>query len=176
MVTGRMTKDELKKVLDDHRRWLDGDEGGRRADLHGANLHGADLSGANLSWAYLSWAKIDEMVAARLSILPDEGDVVGWKRAVAGDGSRRIVKLLVRSGTPRSNATGRKCRCERATVLDVQDACGRSVGGVAHSMHDRDFAYEVGQEVSVPDFDPDRWNECSAGIHFFITRAEALAY
>jgi len=25
-------------------------------------------------------------------------------------------------------------------------------------------------------WDDDRWNECSGGIHFFLTRAEAEAY
>ena len=28
----------------------------------------------------------------------------------------------------------------------------------------------------VKDFDDDRWNECSTGIHFFITRDEAVMY
>ena len=33
--------------------------------------------------------------------------------------------------------------------------------------------YEVGKEVVADSFDDDRWNECSHGIHFFITRNEA---
>ena len=35
------------------------------------------------------------------------------------------------------------------------------------------FIYRVGKEVKVKDFDENRWNECSTGIHFFITREEA---
>lgn len=32
-------------------------------------------------------------------------------------------------------------------------------------------------ETVVPDsFDEDRWNECSNGIHFFITKQEAIDY
>jgi hypothetical protein len=34
----------------------------------------------------------------------------------------------------------------------------------------------VGETIEVKDFDDDRWNECSAGIHFFITRKEAVEY
>ena len=44
------------------------------------------------------------------------------------------------------------------------------------SNHDENFIYEVGKMVEVEDFDDDRWNECSTGIHFFITRDEALNY
>ena len=44
------------------------------------------------------------------------------------------------------------------------------------SKRNEDFVYEVGQTVSVPDFDEYRWNECSTGIHFFVTFAEAANY
>ena len=30
--------------------------------------------------------------------------------------------------------------------------------------------------VEVEGYDENRWNECSAGIHFFITRDEAVMY
>ena len=52
-----MTKDDLKKVLDDHALWLRG-EGGARADLRGANLRWADLRWADLRWAYLEGADL----------------------------------------------------------------------------------------------------------------------
>ena len=48
-----MTKEELDKVLESHKKWLDGDCGGKRADLSGADLSGADLRGANLRGADL---------------------------------------------------------------------------------------------------------------------------
>ena len=52
-----MTRDELAKVLSEHKRWLDG-EGESCADLSGANLSGADLRRANLSGANLSDANL----------------------------------------------------------------------------------------------------------------------
>ena len=33
-----------------------------------------------------------------------------------------------------------------------------------------------GEMAEVKNFDDDRWNECSTGIHFFITRDEAIIY
>ena len=43
-----MTKEELDKVLESHKKWLDGDSAGKRAVLLGANLIGENLRGANL--------------------------------------------------------------------------------------------------------------------------------
>src|SRR5574343_508467 len=51
-----MTVDELKVVLDKHRKWLREEVGGERSNLSGANLSGADLSRADLSRADLSGA------------------------------------------------------------------------------------------------------------------------
>ena len=42
-----MTKEELDKVLESHKKWLDGDSAGKRAVLLGANLLGENLLGAN---------------------------------------------------------------------------------------------------------------------------------
>ncbi len=38
-----MTTDEIANILSDHAAWLQGDEGGKRANLHDADLSGADL-------------------------------------------------------------------------------------------------------------------------------------
>ena len=54
----RMTAEELEKVLDAHKLYLNRQKGGSAADLSGADLHGADLSGANLSGADLSGADL----------------------------------------------------------------------------------------------------------------------
>ena len=53
-----MTQEALDKVLKSHKKWLDGDCGGKRADLSGADFYGADLYGANLSGANLSGADL----------------------------------------------------------------------------------------------------------------------
>lgn len=159
----------------------------RDAKLTGANLRAADLSYANLSGAKLSGADITnadgaDLIIARTCILPDDGDIIGWKKAwIDGRMSFKtpvIVKLLVPSDAQRSNATGRKCRASKAQVLDLQDLDGHSLkpDTTAYSRYDTDFIYKKGETVTVEDFDPDRWNECAPGIHFFVTRIEAVEY
>lgn len=52
----------------------------RYADLRGADLFRADLRGANLRGADLRGANLSELTVAQTSILPDEGDIIGWKK------------------------------------------------------------------------------------------------
>lgn len=156
------------------------------ANLSYANLRGADLSGVDLRYADLSHADLSDanhvqLSIAKTSILPDEGDIIGWKKAWTDDTmppKSVIVKLLIPSDAQRSNATGRKCRASTARVLDLQDKQGNSLPSdtTAYSGHDTDFTYKKGETVHVEDFDTNRWNECATGIHFFITRIEAVEY
>jgi hypothetical protein len=138
------------------------------ADLSGANLSGANLSGANLYGADLydadlSGAKNIDHAVALTRICPD-GDIVGWKKCR----DNVIVKLLIPKEAKRNNATGRKCRAEFADVIEVIGA----EEGV--SYFDRSITYRAGQRVTpTQPFDDNFFNECSTGIHFFITRVEA---
>ena len=151
------------------------------ADLCGANLYGADLRDADLSDADLHRAYDAQLSIAKTSILPDEGDIIGRKKAWTDDTmppKSVIVKLLIPADAQRSNATGRKCRASKARVLDLQDKQGNSLPSdtMAYSGHDTDFTYKKGETVHVENFDTNRWNECAPGIHFFITRIEAAEY
>ena len=153
----------------------------RYADLSRANLHGADLSRANLREADLCDANHVELSIAKTSILPDESDIIGWKKAYVDDTMPPkpvIVKLLIPADAQRSNGTGRKCRASTARVLDLQDKQGNSLppDTTAYSEYDTDFTYKKGETVHVENFDTNRWNECAPGIHFFITRIEAAEY
>jgi hypothetical protein len=133
------------------------------ANLSGANLYGVNLSGADLRHADLRHAKGAELAIARTRIIPDEGEVIGWKKCR----DNVLVKLLVPATAKRSHAFGRKCRASKAKVLEIVGA------DEAHSLHDNEFIYRVGKMVSVEDFDEDWKNECAPGIHFYITRLEA---
>jgi hypothetical protein len=136
------------------------------AYLSGTDLSGTDLSGTNLSRADLSGTNLSSLNAARLSIVPETGAYEAWKKCARGV----IVKLAIPAGARRSSATGRKCRAERAVVLEVFGA----EFGV--SKYDETTEYRVGQTVQCDVWGEDRWIECAGGIHHFITRAEAEAH
>jgi hypothetical protein len=137
------------------------------ADLRGANLYGANLVGADLRGANLVGAKNSELVLAQTSIVPDHGPLFGWKKCR----NNVLVRLFIPSRAKRSNAFGRKCRAERAKVLEV---IGAEFGV---SQHDSTFEYRLNQWVKPTNgWNNDRWEECAGGIHFFLTRVEAENY
>ena len=133
------------------------------ADLAGADLAGAYLAGADLAGANLARAKGADLAIARTRILP-EGDLIGWKKCREGV----IVKLLIPAAAKRSHAFGRKCRAEYAQVLEVH---GAEVG--VTDIHGPRTEYRVGETVRADAWDGDWQNECSHGIHFYITKNEA---
>ena len=122
-------------------------------------------------------AKSIPSYACRL-VCPEEGSFIGFKKArtTAPDFREAIVKLLITEDAKRSSATTRKCRCDKAKVISITSLDGKENFTTAYSYYDRIFQYTVGQTVVIDDFDEDRWNECSTGVHFFITREEAIDY
>ena len=144
------------------------------ANLHGANLHGANLSRANLSEADLSGADLSGAMNVNVPLMcPEKGSFTGFKK-VRGN---YIVELEILADALRSSATGRKCRCSKAKVVSITNPDGSNAKETsACSGRDPNFIYSVGEVVEVKDFDTNRWNECAPGIHFFITRQEAIDY
>ena len=146
------------------------------ANLRDANLRNADLRNADLRRADLCGASIDQMMWNIYTVFyplqcPESGSYIGYKKA-----SGLVVELEIPADARRSSATSRKCRASKAKVLSITDINGNPAGGQVKSNYDPNFVYAIGETVEVTDFDDNRWNECSTGIHHFITRAEAVIY
>ena len=198
----KLTQEQINKILEGHKHWLNEDCEGwetmgadfsscdlsfanlhyadlSSANLHYADLHGADLRGANLCYADLHGADLSSAdlrgakgVPHVPMVCPEEGDFIGWKKA-----GGKIVKLRIPEDALRSSATTRKCRCNKAEVIEIYNIDGTIAGErIVNSSYDSSFTYEVGKTVEVQDFDTNRWNECTRGIHFFINRQEAINY
>ena len=142
------------------------------ADLNGANLNGANFNGADLIGADLINVKYNERTAFFALVCPEEGDFIAWKKV--GDA---IIKLRIPAEAKRSSATTRKCRCEFAEVLELQNLDGTTYKDdkVVNDNYVKTI-YKVGEIVRPDSWDDDRWNDCSHGIHFFMTRDEAVRY
>lgn len=172
------------------------------ADLTGADLDGADLTGADLGGAYLTGAYISGAVLTMANLrganldgafltggnlkgaknlnmpmaCPTHGSFIGWKKAINPEDHRALlVKLLIPDDARRSSATTSKCRCDKAQVLEITDLDGNAFEK-AYSKHDKGFVYKIGETVKVKDFCTDRFDECAAGIHFFVDREAAVMY
>ena len=143
----------------------------RNADLSCANLMGANLSNAKLSNAILNDIAYNVLTTSFNLQCPEKGSFIGYKKA-----DKKIVELLITEDAKRSSATTRKCRCNKAKVLSITNIGNTVEYKEAHSDFNYSFVYRVGEVVEVKDFDEDRWKECSTGIHFFLTRGEAVNY
>lgn len=117
---------------------------------------------------------------------PEEGSFIAWKKVAYsapygppyeyGMGIKyALVKLQIPAEAARSSAGSRKCRCEYADVLDIEDiGTGRKMNYVNNYEHP--ITYTRGKRAYPDSFDPDRWTECSHGIHFFMSKQDALEY
>lgn len=145
----------------------------RMANLLGARLNEADFFGANLQRADLRGMDLREAKNVNYPIAcPEKGSFTGFKKA-----DDYIVELLIPDDALRSSATARMCRCSKAKVISITELDGSSCDVMSiPSDWDGNFVYTIGQTVEVKDFDTDRWREYAPGIHFFITRQEAVDY
>ena len=143
----------------------------RGADLTGVNLGDSNLTDARLSGANLSGVEYNTSTPFFALQCPEKGSFIGYKKARG-----KIVELLITEDSKRSSATSRKCRCSKAKVLSITNIDNTEEYNKVASSHDKSFIYKIGEIVEVKDFDEDRWNECSTGIHFFLTRDEAVRY
>jgi hypothetical protein len=72
-----------------------------------------------------------------------------------------------------ASLVGRKCRAEYAQVLGIDGEDGEALRE-AISDYDSDYVYRVGEMVYPDSYDDDPRVECTHGIHFYLTRQEAL--
>ena len=139
------------------------------AFLEGADLTEADITGAKLNWANLNGAKNIPFIPL---VCPSEGSFTGWKKV----NNEYLVKLQIPEDARRSSATTRKCRCDKAMVLDITSLDGEEYfDNVTNTKYNKTI-YKVGEMVYPDSFDENRWNECSHGIHFFINKQDAINY
>ena len=146
------------------------------ANLTNANLRETDLRETDLRYANLRGVKYNYLSIGLNLVCPEEGSYIGYKKAKIKDEDEVIIKLLITEDALRSSATTRKCRCSKAKVLSITSLDNKKSYNEAYSNYDNTFIYRVNEIVEVKDFDTDRWDECSAGIHHFITRKEAVEY
>lgn len=118
-------------------------------------------------------------------VCPDEGEFIGYKKAWAVDNDLSyavIITLRIPADARRSSGLGRKCRCDKATVVKMEWLHPEAHPlhpnvPMARSIHDEHFIYTEGKLVEPRNgFCEDRWDVCSKGIHFFMNKQEAIDY
>ena len=162
-------------------------------DFKTANLENTMFIGCDLRGSDLSKTTINERTVIDVRCLldestkmpeypmacPKEGSFIGWKKVYGYYKARPcvcIAKLLIPETALRSSGISRKCRCNEAFVLEIRKLVGGKKLQGGTSMYNSCFIYTVGKTVTEPMFDTFRWHECAPGIHFYMTREEAVHY
>ena len=146
----------------------------RSADLRSANLRSANLRYANLSSANLRYADLRSADLKKIKhlyqIIPEEGSFIGWKKC----SNSCLVKIEIPSKAKRHNVLGgRKCRASYIKTIAIYTRHGNEIKE-CNGMHDIKTIYKVGRLTKPNKYDPNPLVECSHGIHFFVTKQEAI--
>lgn len=123
-----MERNELNKIIENHMKWLNDKESGKRADLRKADLSGADLRGADLRGAdldYSAWplwcgsldAYVDDRIAIQL--LYHTLSVVQHSPRVSGELKRA---LLTPGNIDAANRFHRVNECGKLEVCNGDDS------------------------------------------------------
>lgn len=110
---------------------------------------------------------------------PEKGSFIGYKKVCDINSYKRyILKLEIPEDARRSSATNNKCRCDKVKVLEIQNLNGSIAKNIikARSIYNNEFIYKLNKITREPKFNTCRWNECAAGIHFFVNRKDAVNY
>ena len=137
-----MNKEQLNDILENHKKWLDDEEDGERANLIGANLRFAnlsdtnlsyaDLSGTDLSYADLRFANLSDTNLSYADI--DFGCLPLWCGSLrANFDDRQLIQIayhLVKAGVNSNNASA-ETKKELSKLIDFAnkfhraEECGR---------------------------------------------------
>jgi uncharacterized protein YjbI with pentapeptide repeats len=152
------------------------------ANFSSANFRYANFSYANFSYANFRYANFRyanfrsanfRSAIFNYRITPEVGKFIGWKKT-----QNKIIKLEIQNAKNVSGGlVSRKLRTDKVKVLQIQTLDGKKCNDKnIPSDYNSNFIYIVGQIAIEPDFIKNDLIECSNGIHFFLTRDEAVKY
>lgn len=144
----------------------------REGSLKSCDCRGVDFYSAVLEHTDLTGIITDDTTKWFKMHCPETGPILGYKKCF-GD---RLVQLLIPADAKRTSATRPSCRASKAKVLSIWNFEATESFEEAWSLVDDNFVYRKGQWVEVKNFNEDRWFDSTTGIHFWLTREEAIAY
>lgn len=126
-------------------------------------------------------------------VCPEQGEFIAYKKGWSSCAyfhddyeelypDAAIITLKIPADAKRSSGFGHKCRASKAQVLQIEqiNQKGEFTNYLKHarSLLSSSFVYSVGETVEPlgEEFDEDRFHECAPGIHFFMTKQEAIDY
>lgn len=134
----------------------------------------------NMENAYLMYSNFnDAMLCPSIKMkCPETGSFIGYKICKSIEGSRALVKLEIPEDAKRLSGTSKKCRCDKAKVVDITIiSTGDKINMAKNGSYPmKQLNYVIGEYVYADSFDENRWYCCTHGIHFFMDKDDAIMY
>ena len=132
---------------------------------------------------YMDYFEYEECVAS----LNVQGEVLGYKAVLLVHEENRdygyidmkdigIAELVIPADAKKLIFAENKCRASKAKVVEIRHWDTGEEFDTGWSALYGDTEYTVGEIVEADGFDPRCCEECSNGIHFFLSTDEAIAF
>ena len=166
----------------------------RSAHLYGANLSNAVIEYADFTNSDITKASFDNAIGNNIEyrkgkILSES--IIGYKKCKSNRkyGCFVIVTLEIPKDAIVFSINGGKCRTNKAKVISINSVIDESsefnraysLSSITpinfnYSCEDLYLSYYKGDEINIKNFNCQYNVECSNGIHFFMTKEEAIKY
>jgi len=144
------------------------------ANLKYANLEYVNLESANLEYTNLKYVNLDKKTINKIKhtiqIIPEDGSFIAWKKLY----NECLAKIEIPARAKRvCNFKNRKCRASYVKTLVIWDKNGKKIKE-QYGYRDSNTIYKVNRITRPDKFDSNPLKDCTNGIHFFVTKREAL--
>ena len=146
----------------------------RRANLFNGIFDNTDINCTTFINSNLSCVKFIDTKSKLLEYRKGKvltESIIGYKKCYGFDTHKldTIVKLEIPRGAIVFSIDGSKCRTNKAKVLEIEGA-DRAISNFKY------MSYYVGDEINIYNFNCEYNIECAEGIHFFMSRDDAMNY
>lgn len=144
-------------------------------------LYGVVFEDADVKFTQFYSCEMDNCDSCNSNIIfpchvPSEGSFIAWKKAISVDDGNIIIKLRIPEDAKRF-CINNKCRANKVEVLGFETIDGEKLPDttIVNSVWDPLFKYHIGI-IEICTFNDNPQVECGSGIHFFLSRDDAVNY
>lgn len=147
--------------------------------LYSTMFEGTDAELVQFNSCEMSNCKSFESNITFPSHVPSNSSFIAWKKAIVTEG-RNIKDIIIKLRIPEDAkrfCANHKCRADKVEVLGFETLGGEKLPDttVVNSCWDKLFKYHIGL-IEAVSFNDNPQVECGGGIHFFLSRDDAVNY
>lgn len=143
-------------------------------DNSGLNMYiyGCDFMNAEIFNNTLEIEKLDYQCPGIANVAPD-GAFIAYKLSRASvSGTALLIKILIPDYAERVSCTDNSLKVSACEVISITDSTGNNVDQ-ATSFWNPKFVYTVGETVEAGNYDSNRWEKYTGGIHCWLSADSA---